>query len=90
MASAPVTKTTFGRRAGTRTLAREQLGRSIPNTIAGPLVLPDTWEGITEQSATRRFSTPRTFKCPSTTAFASVPMRQVPVAWMAGSDYPRK
>ena len=46
---------------------------------AGALVLPDTSVGITEQSITRRPVVPFTRKRVSTTASASLPMRQVPV-----------
>lgn len=44
----------------------------------GALVLPPTRRGITEASTTRSACTPFTRSCGSTTALASLPMRQVP------------
>src|SRR5690606_23365401 len=49
--------------------------------VTGALVLPPGSSGITEASTTRRPSMPRTRSCGSTTAAASLPMRQVPAGW---------
>ena len=46
--------------------------------MVGALVLPPTSRGMIEASTTRSPSTPRTRRCASTTAFGSLPMRQVP------------
>ncbi len=49
--------------------------------IVGALVLPRLMRGMTEASATRRPSTPRTFSSGSTTASSCVPIAQVPTGW---------
>ncbi len=49
--------------------------------IVGALVLPRGTIGITDASTTRSPSRPLTRSCSSTTAPASVPMRQVPQGW---------
>ena len=49
--------------------------------MAAALVLPDTMVGMIDPSAMRRPCSPRTFSFSSTTAAASLPMRQVPVGW---------
>src|SRR5437879_3340889 len=52
-----------------------------PIIIVAALVLPDTTVGMTEASATRRPSIPRTLSSGSTTAIASTPILQVLVGW---------
>jgi hypothetical protein len=52
-----------------------------PITIAGAFVWPRMTVGITDASATRSPSTPRTRSSGSTTESASVPMRAVPTGW---------
>ncbi|MCY1216284.1 hypothetical protein D9M72_281560 [compost metagenome] len=52
-----------------------------PIMIAGALVLPPTSVGITEASATRSPSRPRTRSSGSTTAMSSIPILQVPTGW---------
>ena len=49
--------------------------------MVGALVLPPMSRGMIEASTTRRPSTPRTRRSASTTALASLPMRQVPAGW---------
>src|SRR3569833_1447599 len=51
------------------------------SAIVGPLRLPDTMTGSTEESTTRRSSTPRTRSRESTTSSSSGPIAQVPMAW---------
>jgi hypothetical protein len=52
-----------------------------PSAIAGAFVLSETGLGITEQSATRNPSIPRTRNLLSTTDRRSLPTRQVAIAW---------
>ena len=59
---------------------RKSLARSAIITV-GALVLPPGRQGMTEASTTRSPSMPRTRSSGSTTALASVPMRQVPIGW---------
>src|SRR5271170_5521957 len=61
---------------GGRPRIRSQAFSAIMTTAA--LVLPPMMDGKTEASATRRFSRPTTRNRGSTTAAASLPMRQVP------------
>lgn len=59
---------------------RKSAARS-PIITVGQFVWPLGSVGMTEASATRRRSMPRTRNCVSTTADASDPMRQVPAGW---------
>jgi hypothetical protein len=52
-----------------------------PIMIVGALVLPRLMRGMTEASATRRPSRPRTRSSGSTTASSCVPIAQVPTGW---------
>lgn len=52
-----------------------------PTAIAGAAVLPDTWTGSTEASATRSPSTPRTRSRESTTSASDGPIAAEPTAW---------
>ena len=64
--------------------------------IAGALVLPEITVGMIAQSATRKFSTPRTRSRSSTTAFASLPIGpeeradSLPAAQAEAADAPPK
>src|SRR5690606_13569256 len=58
-----------------RSLARSAI------MMVGALVLPPISLGITEASTTRRASMPRTRSSGSTTAWASLPIQQVPIGW---------
>ena len=49
--------------------------------MTGAWMLPEVIDGITDASATRRPSTPRTRRRGSTTAPSSLPMRHVPHGW---------
>ena len=61
--------------------ARIRSAARSPIMVTGARVWPPVITGITEASATRRPSTPRTRSCGSTTAPASEPMRHVPTGW---------
>ena len=52
-----------------------------PIMMVGALVLHDGIRGMTEASATRNASMPRTFRSGCTTAMSSIPIRQVPTGW---------
>src|SRR3954454_20909488 len=58
--------------------------------ITVALILPDGTAGMIEASTTRRCSTPRTHNFGSTTARASIPMRQVEVGWNTVSPASRQ
>jgi hypothetical protein len=59
--------------------SRHVCAAALSATITiGALVLPPTIPGKIEASTTRSESTPRTIKFGSTTAMASMPMRQLP------------
>ena len=68
-------------------VARNQPAASIMSAafsaiiMVGALVLPPISVGMTEASTTRSPSRPRTFSVGSTTAWASVPILQVPTGW---------
>jgi len=51
--------------------------------MTAALTFPRGMVGITDASATRRPSTPRTFSSPSTTASSSTPILHVPAGWWA-------
>lgn len=51
------------------------------SAVTGPFVFPDGIVGITEQSATRSPSTPRTRKRSSVTPSGLLSIAQVPTAW---------
>ena len=55
--------------------------RARRSSTVGACVLPELTNGMTEASATRRPSTPRTRSCGSTTAWSSTPILQVPTWW---------
>ncbi len=62
-------------------LAITKSAHRSPIMMLGALVLPLTSLGITLASATHRPSSPLSLRLGSTTASASLPMRQVPTGW---------
>ena len=57
--------------------------------MVGALVLVEVTAGITEASTTRSPSTPCTLSSLSTTARASLPMRQLQLAWYTVEPFAR-
>jgi len=79
----------FERRADCKTArpSRPQLCRPKISAMRSPIrtqvaiVATLAIRGMTEASATRKPRTPLTFRLASTTAFLSLPIRQVPASW---------
>jgi hypothetical protein len=68
---------------GTHSLFRIIRAHFSPIIMAGAAVFPETMNGMTLQSATRRFLIPKTLSLESTTAVGSSarPILQVPTGW---------